>query len=159
MDPQAEVIYVDTRNAPDRRYGQHVPYNRVGGFHPMSSMPGGYPGYPHGGYPHGGYSHAQAGYPHGALAQQAGYPQSGGSPVIVNTSRRDLIAGISTGALIDMVAQAYAALQSLPSAPVATGDAATDIGNSLLYQTALAQHAKRDEQVRTIGSLVSKLIG
>ena len=58
-----------------------------------------------------------------------------------------------------MVAQVFAALQSLPAAPVATGDVETDVGNLILYQGALAQHAKRDEQVRTLGSLVAKLVG
>jgi len=28
-----------------------------------------------------------------------------------------------------------------------------------MYQGALAQHAKRDEQVRTLGSLVGKVMG
>ena len=38
-------------------------------------------------------------------------------------------------------------------------DTNVDVGNLVTYQAALAQHAKRDEQVRTLGSLVSKLVG
>ena len=57
------------------------------------------------------------------------------------------------------MAQIFAALMPLPGAPVATDSAATDVGNLILYQSALASYAKRDEQVRTLGNLVTKLIG
>ena len=70
-----------------------------------------------------------------------------------------LLGRISTGQLIDMIAQIFVAVMPLPAAPVATSDATTDTGNLILYQTALASYAKRDEQVRTLGSLVSKLVG
>ena len=70
-----------------------------------------------------------------------------------------LLGRISTGQLIDMVAQIFVALMPLPGAPVATSDTATDVNNLTLYQSSLASHAKRDEQVRTLGNLVSKLVG
>jgi hypothetical protein len=70
-----------------------------------------------------------------------------------------LFGRLSTGQLIEMIAQVFAAVQSLPGAPVATRDLETDIANLILYQGAIAGHAKRDEQVRTLGSLVSKLVG
>ena len=70
-----------------------------------------------------------------------------------------LFGRLSTGQLIEMIAQVYAAVQSLPGAPVATRDIDTDVANLILYQGAIASHAKRDEQVRTLGSLVSKLVG
>ena len=38
-------------------------------------------------------------------------------------------------------------------------DVGTDVGNMILFQGALAQHAKRDEQLRTIVHLVAKLVG
>ena len=66
---------------------------------------------------------------------------------------------VTPGQLVDLVAQIFAALMPLPSAPVATDSAATDVGNLILYQSALASYAKRDEQVRTLGNLVTKLIG
>lgn len=31
--------------------------------------------------------------------------------------------------------------------------------NLIMYQAALASYAKRDEQIRTIGSLIKKLVG
>jgi hypothetical protein len=66
---------------------------------------------------------------------------------------------VTAGQLVDLVAQIFAALMPLPAAPVATDVAATDVGNLILYQGALASYAKRDEQVRTLGNLVTKLIG
>jgi hypothetical protein len=66
---------------------------------------------------------------------------------------------LTAGGMIDIVAQVFAALMPLPAKPVATADAPTDVGNMLLYQEALAQHAKRDEQVRTLGNIVTKLVG
>ena len=73
--------------------------------------------------------------------------------------RSTLLAGMSTGQLIDVVAQIFAALMPLPAQPVATTDASTDVQNLITYQGALASYAKRDEQIRTLGSLITKLVG
>lgn len=70
--------------------------------------------------------------------------------------RRDT-GGLSYGVLVEAGAQALAAIQPLPAPPVATGKVEIDVGNLMLYQQALAEHAKRDEQLRTVGSLASKL--
>lgn len=70
-----------------------------------------------------------------------------------------LFGGTSPGQLVDLIAQIFAAVMPLPTPPTTTGDAATDIGNSITYQSSLATYAKRDEQVRTVGNLVMKLIG
>ena len=86
----------------------------------------------------------------GPIAYQAPAPQS---------TLGGLLGNITAGTLVELVAQAIAALQSLPAAPVATKDVGTDVGNMILFQGALAQHAKRDEQLRTIGHLVAKLVG
>jgi hypothetical protein len=72
---------------------------------------------------------------------------------------QNLFGKMTGGQLVDLVAQIFAALMPLPAAPVATDVAATDVGNLILYQSALASYAKRDEQVRTLGNLVTKLIG
>ena len=69
---------------------------------------------------------------------------------------REDTGGLSTGVLIDAGAQILAAIQSLPTPPVATGESGTDLPNLILYQAAVTEHAKRDEQLRTIGSLLSK---
>ena len=66
---------------------------------------------------------------------------------------------VTPGQLVDLVAQIFAALMPLPAAPVATDSVGTDVGNMILYQSALASYAKRDEQVRTLGNLVTKLLG
>jgi hypothetical protein len=75
------------------------------------------------------------------------------------TAAATLLGKVTAGQLVDLVAQIFAALMPLPAAPVATADASTDVGNLILYQGALAQYAKRDEQVRTLGNIVTKLIG
>ena len=66
--------------------------------------------------------------------------------------------GLTTGELIDSGVQLIAAILPLPGAPVAQGEAVTDIENSLLYQSALANHAKRDEQLRTLGTLLTRIL-
>lgn len=63
-----------------------------------------------------------------------------------------------TGEVLALAAQAFAALQPLPAAPVALGKADDDVTNLITYQAALATHAKRDEQLRTIGALLTKLL-
>lgn len=70
-----------------------------------------------------------------------------------------LLGKLTTGQVVEMVVQIFAALQPLPAAPNATKDVSTDINNMMLYQAALAQHAKKDEQVRTAGYLLSRLVG
>jgi hypothetical protein len=69
------------------------------------------------------------------------------------------LAGLTPGDWISMLSQAFAAMQPLPGAPTASGHVDSDVSNLITYQSALALHAKRDEQLRTIGSLVSKLLG
>jgi len=66
--------------------------------------------------------------------------------------------GMTTGELIDTGIQLLTAIAPLPAAPVAQGEAATDIDNLMTYQGALWQHAKRDEQLRTLGSLLVRIL-
>ena len=75
------------------------------------------------------------------------------------TAAASLLGRVTAGQLVDLVAQIFAALMPLPAAPVSTSDASTDVGNLILYQGALAPYAKRDEQVRTVGNIITKLIG
>ncbi len=70
-----------------------------------------------------------------------------------------LLARVTPGVVIDMVAQIFAALMPLPAAPVSTSDVGTDVQNLITYQSSIASYAKRDEQVRTLGNLIVKLIG
>lgn len=89
------------------------------------------------------------------MYQPAVYP-SYQAPMIVQRQRR--IADLPTGQVLELAAQAFAALQSLPAAPAPVGATETDVANLITYQSALAQHAKRDEQLRTVGALLSKLL-
>jgi len=66
--------------------------------------------------------------------------------------------GMSTGELIDSGLQILTALQPLPSAPTAQGEASVDVENLMTYQGALWQHAKRDEQWRTLGGLLARIL-
>ena len=66
--------------------------------------------------------------------------------------------GMTTGELIDMGIQLLAALQPLPGAPTAQGEVGVDIDNLMTYQGALWQHAKRDEQLRTLGGLLARVL-
>lgn len=67
------------------------------------------------------------------------------------------------GSLADVVAQIFAAVLPLPNAPTPAdaedGGAAINSKNLITYQSALASYAKRDEQIRTIGALLKKLVG
>ena len=66
--------------------------------------------------------------------------------------------GMTTGELIDTAIQILAAIQPLPAAPTAQGEAQIDVENLVTYQGALWQHAKRDEQLRTLGSLLVRIL-
>ena len=74
-------------------------------------------------------------------------------------ARDGLFANVTTGQLVELATMVIAAVMPLPAAPVAVGVGTTDINNQLAYTSALALHAKRDEQLRTIGALVGKLVG
>lgn len=159
MTDYADIYFVDGRNA-DHRTVQHGTPGRV-----MVNQPGhvrtviAQPAQPYGQaqmYAPPGYGPQGPGYwgPNGWVPQ--GAPGYFGPPGPLGQS---VLGRISTGALIDMVAQIFAALMPLPAAPVATADSSTDVGNLILYQGALASYAKKDEQVRTVGNIITKLIG
>ena len=136
MDDYADIYYVDTRNA-DHRTGNPSPWRPAPPTRTVYVPPGRPP---------------VAGYANPApVIYQAPYPQQ--------SLAASFFGKLTTGQVVDMVAQLFAALQPLPGAPTATRDTATDVGNLILFQGALAQHAKRDEQIRTLGGLVGKVVG
>ncbi len=117
--------------------------------HPGALRPGVYPA---------PMRHYPAAYPAPApMYQPGGYPAYQPAPVIVQRPARR-IADLPTGEVLALAAQAFAALQSLPAAPAPVGATETDVANLITYQSALATHAKRDEQLRTVGALLSKLL-
>ncbi len=160
MEDYAQIYWLDPRNADsrDHRAQGSVPMGSVG-----PGMPTTRPGtmVPGGRYPAATYPVRPA-YPVQSYGQA--YP---GQPMVGPPMMTQPIAvmqpatyfgGFTIGQIVEMAAQALAALQPLPGAPTATSDVGTDVGNLILYQSAIAQHAKRDEQVRTLGSLISKLV-
>ena len=132
---ESDIYYVDTRNADHRTGGGPV---MQGGWRPSPTVR------PVIGQPARVFTTAQP------QIIYATPPQ---------TAAATLLGKVTAGQLVDLVAQIFAALMPLPAAPVSTADVGTDVGNLMLYQGALAQYAKRDEQVRTLGNLVTKLVG
>lgn len=94
-------------------------------------------------------------------APMMAYPPSGYAPATYATTvvpRATRFADLSTGEVLALAAQAFAALQPLPAAPVVLGKVDDDLSNLITYQAALAVHAKRDEQLRTVGALIAKFL-
>src|SRR4051812_48191 len=169
---EADIYYVDTRNAPrpgiDHRPGiatssssapartmvvptsaQRVTYAPGPAPGVMVSAPG-YPTSNMGFAPNPYY-----GYGQGPVYMQ---PPAYGQPPFLGTLGA-LFGGINIGQVIDLVGQGFASLKALPAAPSSTGDVATDVANMTLYQRALAEHGKLDEQIRTGVHIVAKLLG
>jgi hypothetical protein len=139
MDDYADIYYVDTRNADHRT-------------HTSSSSPWRPSAPPPSRTVYVPPSRQPVAYANPApVIYQAPYPQQ--------SLAASFFGKLTSGQVVEMVAQLFAAIQPLPAAPNATRDANTDSANIILYQSALAQHAKRDEQVRTLGGLVAKLVG
>jgi hypothetical protein len=103
------------------------------------------------------YAAPQYGYPPYSAPYGAPAPYYATAPAL--NGLLGLLGNGSIGPLVEMGTAGFAALQELPPAPTATDDVATNLQNILIYQTALANHAKRNERVRTLGSLVGKLLG
>lgn len=155
MDDYAQIYWLDERNAREHR----GPAGRgpAGGWRP-------------GGGAGSGSAPAQsvqvirypnpAQVPAGYTTVPTGYVMQPMSPdgVLMPQAPARYLGGLALGQIIEIASQVLAALQPLPAAPVATKEATTDVGNLVLYQSALATHAKRDEQLRTLGSLISKLV-
>ena len=156
---EADVYYVDTRNADPRDHRVNVvrpgtptraivmpaaTTSRVGWAQPATIYPSATTAY---GQP---MPYAQA----PIYAQPPVY----GQPPFLGTLGA-LFGGINIGQVIDLVGQGFAALKALPTPPSSTGDVATDVANLTLYQRALAEHGKLDEQIRTGVHIVAKLLG
>jgi len=149
MDDYADIYYVDTRNAVRDHRPQGGGQGRPGSSGPrvVYAPPQGQP-----------IAHVVPPYVQPQpLPQQVIYTQQ---PQMFQPSAFGSLFGkLTPGQLLEMVAQLFAALQPLPAAPTPTRSPDTDPANLILFQDALAKHAKRDEQVRTVGSLVARLIG
>jgi hypothetical protein len=142
MDEYSQIEFVEARNAPND--------HRTGGVQTRG------PGTP---IQVGGGTGTRTFYAQPRPQQQYFYAQPGFGVGMGVGAGAGMFGRMSTGQVIDMVAQIFAALMPLPAAPSVTSDANTDSGNTILYQSALAQYAKRDEQVRTLGNLIVKLVG
>jgi hypothetical protein len=172
---EADIYYVDTRNADVRdlrvRPGTITPARAVVlpgtttrerltyAPPPPAWPPGAYPNAMF--YPNSFWNAQNAMYAHPPVYAQPpmyGQPPVYGQPPFLGTLGA-LFGGVNIGQVIDLVGQGFAALKALPPAPSSTGDVATDIANLTLYQRALAEHGKLDEQIRTGVHIVAKLLG
>ena len=158
MTDYADIYFLDGRNATatvNRQQGGAQPGHVVVGGGQGTVIRAASPYGPYGAYGHPMMAPGYWGPP--SWGPQAAFgPQP---PWAASALGASVFGRMSTGQLVDMVAQIFVALMPLPAAPVATQDPATDVGNLILYQSSLASYAKRDEQVRTLGNLVQKLVG
>lgn len=159
-----DVVYLDERNAPfgfdRRRPGVGGRRPRPGGSGssvvvPASRRPtvvhAGGGAYPQEQYaPMGPYSVPMGGYP-----APMGYYQD---PRVAAPAPIARFWNLSGPALIELGAKALAAFLPLPVAPTGQDDTGLDLENLVVYQSALAEHAKRDERLRTLGELIGRIL-
>jgi hypothetical protein len=141
MDEYADIYYVDTRNADNRDHRRPGSATSPTPWRPVAPPP------------------SRTVYIPQGQAPVAQAPIVYAQPLPQQSPLGNLFGKLTSGQVIEMVAQLFAALQPLPAAPVPTRNGDTDSGNLILFQDALAKHAKRDEQVRMVGTLVSRLVG
>ena len=137
-----------------------APYGTVFAAPPQYATPPMMPPMPPWGYPGGpgGYGFGNSYWRGGGRGWGSGGwdPNWGWGPP---GSLGGLFGNLNLGTLIDAGTQIVAAFMALPTPPAPTSDGGTDVANLVTYQSALASHGKRDEQIRTVGNLASKLLG
>jgi hypothetical protein len=153
MDEYGDIYYLDdTRNATRDHRPQGGAYRT--GARPSRTLVV-QPPVPAGGY-RPVYPAQAPVYPPQTSMIYAQQPLMIGEPSLTAGS---LLGRLTVAQLIEIAAQAFAALQSLPPAPNPQQETSTNVQNLIVYQRALAEHAKRDEQIRTLAALVAKLAG
>ena len=141
-----DVVFIDDeRNAIDRRRTTGRPRVRTSGSSvvvPASRRPT---------VVHSGGGATPAGYYPGA-------PTYYEDPRMFAPGPASRFGNLTTGELIELGSKLLAAIMPLPAAPTGQGEVGIDVENLLMYQTALAGYAKRDEQLRTLGDLLGKIL-
>src|SRR5262245_36306479 len=166
MDYQ-DVVYVENRNAPptviDHRTGTRYPYRptRWDTAAPVAAAPTVAPA---------PMTAPQYQYAQGwatPMWGQSGWGQPGYVyPPVPPSNLASILGGFGDlGSLASIAAQIFAAFLPLPAAPTpqdssedSATDAAVNSSNLIRYQNALAQFAKRDQQILTIGSVLKELL-
>jgi hypothetical protein len=178
MDGEADVYFVDTRNADHRTPVGRGPTAVIAPRTPTYSPPvstgtrvvnwatpatatyAGPASYAAPGYMQAPMSFAPQGVFGGGQPVYLPPPNWGwGQPGTLGGMFGGLLNGVNIGTLVDLIGQGFAAIRSLPTPPTSSGDSATDVANLALYQQALAEHGKTDEQIRTAVHIVGKLLG
>ncbi|MFT3697696.1 MAG: hypothetical protein QM831_31445 [Kofleriaceae bacterium] len=141
-----DIYFIDTRNADSRDHRTPATGPIVSGRRPVTavSVPG---------QGHRVYTTQQMPMYYAQPYPNAQYMYPPGSGM------SNFFGRVTAGQMVDLVAQIFAALLPLPSAPSTTSDVSTDMQNLVTYNAAIASYAKRDEQIRTLGNIVTKLVG
>jgi hypothetical protein len=117
----------------------------------------------------GGTPYVYPQYPAAQSAYWYGYPTNPNYVVPQPQSNLGtILSGFGDlGTLVNIVAQAFAAFLPLPAAPdphdstdndlISTNTLANSV-NLIKYQNALAQFARRDQQILTLGSVIKELL-
>ena len=172
MDGDADVYFVDTRNADHRTpvrptaviTSRQPPYappagSRVGWSQPATATYAGPATFANPAYMQAPTAFAPQGFFGGGQPVYMQPPAWGwGQPGTLG----GLFAGLNSvnmGSLVDLIGQGFAAIRTLPTPPTASGESGTDVANLTLYQTALAEHAQTDERIRTAVHILGKLLG
>ena len=145
MDDDYEVVYLDDdeRNAVVSATRTQSRHTHSGGGRPVPSILG-------------GSRRPQVVRPYATSGRY--YDGRPRQVVVHQSAARRSLGGLAVGDIIEMATQILAAIQPLPAPPTGQGHAVTDVENLVIYQNALATHAKRDEQLRTLGGLLGKIL-
>jgi hypothetical protein len=151
--PAAAPVYVQPQEYAQPTYinpAGYAPPGYMQGYAPPGYPPGWAPGRPYGwNGPNGAVFYNGASY-----AGPWGMWGSSGVGMGGQGIGQSLASGL--GSLVEIGTSLIAAFQGLPAAP--TADESLDLANLTEYQRKLAEHAKGDERLRTIGSAGGKVI-
>lgn len=68
------------------------------------------------------------------------------------------LGNVTISDLAELGLHVFAALRALPAAPTAQGDIETDVNNTVIYQTALAEFDQNSQRLRTLGDVVGRFL-
>jgi hypothetical protein len=153
----AAPVYVQPQEYAQPAYMQPAAYGPPGymqgygpqGFAPTGYQPGWAPGRP---WAWNGPNSAAC---YGGNSYAGPWGMWGSSGVGMGQGIGQTLAG-GLGSLVEIGTSLFAAFQGLPAAP--TVDESQDLSNLTEYQRKLAEHAKGDERLRTLGSAGGKVI-
>jgi hypothetical protein len=145
-----EVYFVDSsaRNADHRTVRPGTIVHRPFGYAPSSSRVA---------YPATSVVYGQP--PASMYGQPYGQPSYAQAPFFSPAGPFGILNGLTVGNLVDIGGKLWAAFKGMPAAPTPTGDVATDIANSILFQSALSAECKSEKKIEAVSSAIAELLG